>query len=96
MPYRNNLIDYLPWTYSYGFEVFSRRPEKIVSFDALFVPFDKYTWIGTISSGIAVFTCLVLLQQLWTYASGKKPPGGWMFDGKISVNLLYIKIDILR
>ena len=90
VPYRYGLIDYLPWTYAFGFEVQSRRHEAVVSFDALTFPFGKYVWVCTISFTIAVFTCLVFIQQCWTYASGEKPKGGWMFQGKITVNLIYI------
>ena len=96
VPYRYGLIDYLPWIYAYGFEVQSRRPEQILSFDQLTVPFGKYVWICTASFTIAVFLTLVLIQKCWTYASGEKPAGGWLFQGKISVNLLYMGIDYLR
>ena len=80
-PSRYKLIQYLPWMFDYKFEVQSRRPEAITSYDALIYPFDKYIWYFTSSSMLVVFFALLIIQKCWVHASGKRLPTGWGFQG---------------
>ena len=85
--FRYQLIEYLPRMFDYRFVVQSKKPEAIVSFDALTYPFDKYIWYFTSSFSLAVFALLILIQKCWVHASRKKPPYGWVFEGKSLLNL---------
>ena len=80
--YRYELIEYLPYMFTYLYEVQSKKPEQIISFDALLYPLDNYTWYFTLSSAAAVLLLLTIIQQLWTHASGQTPPDGWLFQGE--------------
>ena len=66
---------------TYKCEVHSKKPEAIVTFEALFFPFDKYIWYCTISFSVAVFILLIFIQKCWIQASEEKPPSGWVFQG---------------
>ena len=73
--------------YTYRCVVQSKKPAPIVSFDTLTYPFDKYVWYFTSSFSMAVFVLLVLIQKCWIHASRKKPPYGWVFEGKSFIEL---------
>ena len=81
-PYRYELIEYLPYMYTYVFSVLSRKPEQIISYDALIYPLDNYTWYFTLSSSMAVLLLLIFIQKCWAHASGQKIPSGWFFQGE--------------
>ena len=82
VPYRYELIEYYPQMFTYFFNVQSFRPKPIVSLDALIYPLDGFGWIFTVSSMISVLTLLIIIQKLWTHASGQTPPNGWLFQGE--------------
>ena len=81
--FRYKFIEYLPWMNFYNFEVQSKKPEEIVSYDALIYPFDKYTWYFSSLSTLVVFLVLITTQKCWVYASGTRLPIGWVFKGDI-------------
>ena len=85
--FRYKFIEYLPWMNFYNFEVQSKRPEEIVSYDALIYPFDKYTWYLTCVSTLVVFLVLITTQKCWGHASGNRLPIGWVFKGDITLFL---------
>ena len=71
--------------YVYYYVVQSQKPRPIVTFDALYYPVDGYIWCFTVSSAIAVFLLLVIIQKCWNHASGRKPLDGWLFQGILSI-----------
>ena len=75
------MIEYMPYVYTYTFVAQSQKPAAIISFDTLTYPFDKYIWYFTISFSMAVFTLLISIQQCWIHTSKMKPPHGWIFQG---------------
>ena len=85
VPYRYNLIEYLPWMYLYNFEVQSQKPQQVVTYDALTIPFDNITWGLLFGFSVFVFSFLVFIQKLWIHETGEKPPNGWMFQGNITL-----------
>ena len=87
VPYRYELIEYLPHMFTYIYEVQSKKPEEIISFDALIFPLDNYSWYFTISFTMAVLLLLIFIQKCWTHASGRQPPNGWLFQGNMSCSI---------
>ena len=81
IPYRYKLIEYLPHMFTYVLEVQSKKPEQIISFDALIYPLDSYSRYFTLTFTTAVLLLLILIQKCWTHASGQNPPNGWLFQG---------------
>ena len=71
--------------YTYAYEVQSKKPEAIISFDALTYPFDKTIWYLIASSTAAVFLTLIGIQTTWIRVSGERPPIGWVFQGGVKV-----------
>ena len=68
--YRNKLVDFLPNMYMHEFIMMSKKPHEIASFDTIIYPFDSFIWIFTLSSMLAVFIMLFLMQNCWHVASG--------------------------
>ena len=85
VPYRYNLIEYLPWMYLYKFEVQSQKPQQVTTFDALTIPFDSITWGLLFGFSFFIFCFLVFIQKLWSHETGEKPPNGWLFQGNITL-----------
>ena len=99
VPYRYELIEYLPHMFTYIYEVQGYKQEPIISFDALIFPLDSYSWYFTISSMTAVLLLLIIIQNLWTHASGHKPPNGWFFQGEevmFHLSKTWIEIDFYK
>ena len=92
--FRYKFIEYLPWMNFYNFEVQSKKPEPIVSYDALIYPFDKYTWYLTTLSTLLVFLVLIIIQKSWGHASGKRLPIGWVFQGDIKLSFYIYIIEL--
>ena len=92
VPYRYELIEYVPHMFTYIYEVQGYRPKPIISFDALKFPLDNYSWYFTLSSMIVVLLFLIIIQKLWTHASGHEPPNGWLFQGEASY-LMWIELN---
>ena len=95
-PYRYKFIEYLPHMFTYQFIVQSQKPEQIISFEALLLPLDNYTWCSTLISSLLVLVLLVIIQKCWTLASGQKPPNGWLFQGDVSWTIFGQFLDIYR
>ena len=84
VPYRYALIEYQPHMFTYIYEVQSKKPERIISFDALIYPLDTLSWYFTAACTSSVLLLLIFIQKCWTHASGRKPPNGWLFQGDMS------------
>ena len=84
VPYRYELIEYLPQMFTYEFTVMSQKPKPIISFDALVFPFDSYIWYFTLISSMGILIVLTIIQKCWIHASGQKPSNGWLFQGELS------------
>ena len=67
--------------YYYEFNIESKRPDPIVSYDTLLYPFDNYIWGFTLAGTVATFIVLVMFQLAWSVASGETNPRGWLFQG---------------
>ena len=84
VPYRYQLVEYLPWQFLYNFEVQSQKPQQITTYDALTIPFDNITWCLLLGFSVFVFAFLIFIQKLWIRTTGEVPPTGWMFQGNIA------------
>ena len=92
VPYRYELIEYVPHMFTYIYEVQGFRPKPIVSFDALIYPLGGLGWIFTVSSMISSLLVLIIIQKLWAHASGDKPPNGWIFQGESHLPINWMSI----
>ena len=81
MKQRYEVADYLSWMYYYEFNIESKRPDPIVSYDTLLYPFDNYIWAFTFAGTVATFIVLIMFQLAWSMASGETNPRGWLFQG---------------
>ena len=79
--WRYTLVDFLPPMFIYHFRVTSKKPQPILAWDTLIYPFDQYMWYFIAASILAVVIALILIQNVWTFASGEQPPNGWVFQG---------------
>ena len=93
--YRYELIEYLPQMFTNNFEVQSKKPEPIISLDALIYPLDSYIWYFTLTSALCVLLVLIFIQKCWNQASGQKPPNGWLFQGICYVMCLSLELILL-
>ena len=65
--------------------MFSQKPREIMSFDTITYPFDNYVWASTLSMIIAQFILLLIIQNVWSIASGKPNPQDYIFQGTYKV-----------
>ena len=76
------MVDYLPAMYMYEFFMQSKKPGQIAAYDTLYYPFDDGTWIFTIISLVAMFSALLVMQNIWSMLTGNKNPKDYIFEGK--------------
>ena len=76
-----SLVDFLPWMYFYDFVIGSRKPLEISSFMALVYPLDFYAWILFLLCSIVMFLILIIMQKLWSSASGETYSLNYLFEG---------------
>ena len=79
--YRRQIVDYLPWMYFYEFIAHGRKPPEISSFKALVYPLDFFTWILSLLGTIVVFLILIIMQKLWSHASGEPYLPEYLYQG---------------
>ena len=79
--HRHQHVDYLPWMYFYEFVLGSRKPLEISSFIALVYPLDYFTWILSLLGTIVVFLILIIMQKLWSHASGETYHLDYLYQG---------------
>ena len=81
--YRHMLVDYLPHMYLYEFIWMHKRPESITSYKTILLPFDHQIWTFTIVSTIFAFITLLMMQKIYSYASGQDDPRDYVNQGMI-------------
>ena len=59
----------------------SRKPNQIISYDTIVIPFDRYTWLFTVGCIVAQFLFLVAMQYLYSKATGTKNPNDFIYEG---------------
>ena len=59
----------------------SGKPRLIVSYDTIIHPFDLHTWLFTSIFIIMEVSLLLIMQVLWSHASGKPLPSDYIFQG---------------
>ena len=74
-------MDYLQYMYDQPWIMLSAKPREISSYDTISYPFDVYTWGFTYSLIIAQFMLLVVMQNLWSNATGKLKPKDYLYQG---------------
>ena len=79
--YRLKLVDYLPHMYLYEFIWMHKRPESITSYETILLPFDRKIWAFTIVSTIFAFITLLMMQKIYSYASGQDNPHDYINQG---------------
>ena len=75
------MVDYLPYMYANHFILASRRPKPVASYDTIVNPFDLVTWGLTFLIIIMQFILLLLLQNIWSKASGAPNPDDYIYEG---------------
>ena len=78
---RHKMVDYLPAMYMYELFMQSKKPGQIAAYDTIFYPFDEGTWIFTIVSLVAMFSVLLVMQNIWSMLSGNENPKDYIFAG---------------
>ena len=79
--HRYQHVDYLPWMYFYDIVILGRKPLEISSFMALVYPLDFFTWILSLLGTIVVFLILIIMQKLWSHASGETYHLDYLYQG---------------
>ena len=75
------MVDYLPYMYAHNIILASRRPKPVASYDTIVNPFDLVTWGLTFLIIIIQFLLLLLLQNVWSKASGAPNPDDYIYEG---------------
>ena len=83
LDYRQMLVDYLPHMYLYEFIWMHKKPESITSYKTILLPFDHQIWTFTIVSTIFAFITLLMMQKIYSYASGQDDPRDYVNQGTI-------------
>ena len=74
-------VDYLPWMYFHEYVIIGRKPLEISSFMALVYPLDPLTWILSLLGTILMFVILLIMQKLWSHASGEAYLSEYLYQG---------------
>ena len=74
-------VQNLPWMYFYELMIAVRKPLETSSFMALVYPFDSFTWALSSLGTIAVFLILIIMQKLWSHASGETYLPDYLYQG---------------
>ena len=67
--------------YEERWEIVTRRPREIISYDTIVYPLDLLVWVSIFSIIIAEFILLIVMQNLWAIASGKPRPQDYIYQG---------------
>ena len=77
----HNVVDYLDYMYERQILMMSGKPRPIVSYDTIIHPFDFHTWLFTFILIFVEFSLLLVMQNLWSHATGKPKPSDYIFQG---------------
>ena len=91
--YRLKEVEYLPYMYLYEFIWLHKKPEKITSYETIILPFDHYIWAFTIGFTIFAFITLIIMQKIYSYASGQEDPCDYMNQGNMFCTVLHMKLN---
>ena len=69
--------------YEQGVSIIVRRPREIISYDTIFYPLDYLVGVSLFSIIVAQFILLIIMQHVWSIASGKPIPQDYIFQGLI-------------
>ena len=75
------MVDYLDYMYEQQVWMMSGKPRSMVSYDTIIHPFDYQTWLSTFILIFVEFILLLVMQNIWSYASGKPRPPDYIFQG---------------
>ena len=67
--------------YAHNWALQSRRPKQVASYDTIVNPFDHFTWGFTFLSIVIQFLLLLLIQNVWSKASGAPNPDDYIYEG---------------
>ena len=81
MSYRFKMVDFLPWMYVYEFNMQSKRPDPIHSYETIIYPFGYYVWAFAFIITLATFVVLITIQLCWFKMSGEPNPRSWLYQG---------------
>ena len=88
--FRFNLVDYLPYMYTYEFHLTSKKPEATASYDTIIRPFDKYVWTFMFVCIYTQFLLLRVMQQLYNQVTGMKNPKNFIYEGNVQDNIKFV------
>ena len=73
--------------YEQRWSIISRRAREIISYDTIVYPLDIMVWVFTLTIIVAQFILLIIMQNLWSIASGKPKPQDYIFQGLVFCKL---------
>ena len=74
-------LEYLPWMYSVQNIFLSPKERPVPSYNTMGKPFSLAVWAWTLGSLLAVFGSMIILQKMWSLASGEPDPPDYLFQG---------------
>lgn len=81
--YRTEFVEYLPYMYLYEFIWGDKNPEQITSYETIIRPFDNSVWAFTIGFTLFALITLVIMQKIYSYASGQEDPCDYVYQGNL-------------
>ena len=74
-------LEYLPWMYSVQNIFLSPKERPIPSFNTMGKPLSLAVWAWTLGALLSVFVSLIIMQKIWSLASGEPNPQDYLFKG---------------
>ena len=74
-------LEYLPWMYSVQNIFLSPKERPIPSYNTMGKPLSLAVWAWTLGSLLTVFGSMIIMQKLWSLASGEPDPQDYLFKG---------------
>ena len=74
-------LEDLPWMYSVQNIFITPKERPVASYFTLLKPLTLAVWAWTLGSLLAVFGSMIILQKMWSLASGEPDPPDYLFQG---------------
>ena len=81
--YNYKLVHYLHYMYDQPSLMLTGKLREISSYDTISYPFDIYTWGFTYGLIAVQFVLLLVIQNIWSSATGKSNPKDYIYEGDI-------------
>ena len=71
MAYRYQVVDFLPYMFSYEFLIMTGKPIQTPAYETLIHPFDRYIWIFIFAFILFVSCALTAIEKVWLLGPGR-------------------------